>query len=363
MAEGKNNKLNIKPFYNFSFNEMMKNYIKEFNTFEEGYTEMISILPSIKIYGGEVANYDIVVKKMMELIGENIPSPTNPNYPNTLAFTIKQNEVSFKTDDRIAFGWRILFDKESGNYKYQMRITFFAVSMSTRKYADALEENGWVIALINKDKFRKQSSKNNSNNNKKSNKQEKAAQEEASSKNISNKKNDAKSNKPKQKVVAQQVQENVAVQEQVQIIEQQQPVQQVVQDQVQQQEAPAPKKPEPKKYWITRGAVAGVFIITYEGRQFVVNINDAAQPAGVLVDRNSSSIRIGQIVYNYESLNYVIDEGTSQFEEKESEGEDEYIIPQGATNAQQMINTPSISQMVSPSGNSIAQTVVRMTDA
>jgi len=140
MAEGKNNKLNIKPFYNFSFNEMMKNYIKEFNTFEEGYTEMISILPSIKVYGGEVANYDIVVKKMMELIGENIPSPTNPNYPNTLAFTIKQNEVSFKTDDRIAFGWRILFDKESGNYKYQMRITFFAVSMSTRKYADALEE-------------------------------------------------------------------------------------------------------------------------------------------------------------------------------------------------------------------------------
>ena len=339
MANNETNTRLRKKFYR-RFDDSIKNYIKEFESFEEGYNEIISIIPALKVYGGDVANYDLVVKKMIELIGDNIPSPSNPNFPNTLAFTIKQNEVSFRTDERIAFGWKIFFNRETGKHIYQMRITFLAVSMSTRKYADALLEYDWVIVDgHNKERFQK----NNNGNSKRYNKFEKKqqSQEEISGQSVGTQ--DDEINTEEQELldkVAEPVVEVNDVQEQ--------------QDNKKQQDQ--------KNYWITKGAVAGVFIITYEGRSFVVNVNDAAQPAGVFVDKNSSTIRIGLVSYNYETMNYVIDEGSSQFNEKqETEEDNEFIIPQ--SNGKPIINTPSMSQMLSPSGTSAtAQTVVKVSD-
>lgn len=272
------------------------NYIKEFENFEDGYNEMISILPSVKIYGGDLANYDIVVKKLLDIIGENIPSPANPNFPNTLALTIKQNEVSFRTDDRIAFGWKIFFNKESGKHIYQMRVTFLSISMSTRKYADAFVESNWVL----KEEFEKERfQRSNSNHNKRPVEAEHKVEH--------------KEDKHEQQQEPEKVYEEVA---------------KTTVNTVKEEAAPAKDN---KRYWINRGNVAGVYIITYEGRTFVVNINDAAQPAGVVVDKNNNIIRVGNIVYDYNKLNYFMDEGTSNFQEKEEEDNDEFVMSNGQT--------------------------------
>ena len=340
------------------FEDNLKNYIKEFDNFEDGYNEMISILPTLKVYGGDVANYDMVVRKMMEIIGDNIPSPSNANFPNTLAFTIKQNEVGFRTDDRIAFGWKIYFNRETGKHIYQMRVTFFTVSMSMRKYADALTENGWSVVVFNKeDRFQKQNSANNFK------KHNKAANER-------NEPSAEKSNVPKQQENKKDDTINASDQEILDkvaepVVNTPAPEPAVVQEQTTEELPPTytKKQSNQKKFWISKGAVAGVFIITYEGRTFVININDAAQPEGVAIDKESFTIRVGNVIYNYESMDYVIDEGYSQLEEKKpNEDNDEYIIP--SNNGKPDISMPTMSQMVSPSGNSsMAQTVVKMTDA
>jgi hypothetical protein len=292
-----------------------KNFIKEFENFETGYNEMINILPGIKVYGGDMANYDVVVKKLLDIISENIPSPANPNYPNTLALTIKQNEVSFRTDDRIAFGWKIFFNKETGKHIYQMRVTFFSISMSTRKYADNFTSNGWEIKEFTregKDRFHDYNHKGYNKNEKIVNKEDTTEHE-------------SKHEENHKEVVAS--------------------------TEVKQQEEKTENAP--KKYWINKGAVEGVFLITFEGRTFVVNINDAAQPASVALDRNAHTIRVSNVVYDYEALNYYIDEGSSDFQEKEEE-EEEFVVAFDNTSS---TNTTSVSQ-----GTGVANTTIRMTD-
>jgi hypothetical protein len=137
-----NNNGNVKT-YNNNRRSNPKNYVKEFTDFSKGYGEMISLVPEVKIYGGQDPDYNTVVQNLAKSIGENVPSYNNPNFPNTISFSVSSREVGFLTDERIAFGWRIYFNKDLGQRVYQMRVTFLSLSMSKRKYIDILEDNGW----------------------------------------------------------------------------------------------------------------------------------------------------------------------------------------------------------------------------
>ena len=136
-----NNNGGIKTYNNRRNNA--KNYVKEFTDFSEGYNDMISLIPEVKLYGGSESDYNSVIKNLAKSIGDNVPSYTNPNFPNTLSFSVSSREVGFLTDERLAFGWRIYYNREINSRVYQMRITFLTLSMSKRKYIDILESNGW----------------------------------------------------------------------------------------------------------------------------------------------------------------------------------------------------------------------------
>lgn len=118
-------------------------YIKEFDNFSSGYEELIKIIPQLEVYGGIVPAYDNVVMHMTKVINENIPSPYNELYPNTLSFSISAKEVGFLTDDSLAFGWKIFINHKDGSMSYQFRVTFISLSMSKRKYIEKLISNKW----------------------------------------------------------------------------------------------------------------------------------------------------------------------------------------------------------------------------
>lgn len=130
------------------------NLIKTFDTFEAGYKEIIDCCPIFSTYCGSSILYESVIDSICKTIKENIPSPTNRNYPNTLAFSINSHEVGLKTDSGSAIGWRIVFDKESGKTVYKFRLTFINHSTYVKSVISALESAGWTTLDIQSSKSR-----------------------------------------------------------------------------------------------------------------------------------------------------------------------------------------------------------------
>lgn len=120
------------------------NYVKQFDTFEEGYLELTKLVPELKVYTGETAIHDEVIKHILNTISTNIPSVNNPNYPNTLSFSIESHEVGLKTDCNLAFGWKVAFNREKGATVYKFRVTFITIPTSRSSIIEDLKENGWV---------------------------------------------------------------------------------------------------------------------------------------------------------------------------------------------------------------------------
>lgn len=119
------------------------NLVKSFDSFEDGYSEIIRFLPEIKVYCGETIMHNAVICKILDSIKDNIPSPTDTNYPNTLSFSIDAHEVGLKTDSGIAFGWRIAFDRDAGKTIYKFRVTVINVSKYRKEILSDMESAGW----------------------------------------------------------------------------------------------------------------------------------------------------------------------------------------------------------------------------
>ena len=117
---------------------------KEFDTYEDGIEELITILPDLKEYIGNNISHNEIVTNLLNIVKEEIPSVDNPNYPNTFSLTISAREVGFKTDDGMAFGWRIWLDKNNNNILgYQFRITFLTLPRNRRKVIKELLDHKW----------------------------------------------------------------------------------------------------------------------------------------------------------------------------------------------------------------------------
>ena len=127
------------------------NLIKVFNNFSDGYSELSTLVPEIKVYGGDTPMFDAVINSIMNVIRENTPSPENTNYPNTMSFSIDSHEVGVRTDGEMAFGWKSFYDRESGEIKYRFRITFINPSTYRNIVIKKMkDDNGWEELVIDK---------------------------------------------------------------------------------------------------------------------------------------------------------------------------------------------------------------------
>lgn len=284
-----------------------KNYIKEFDDFSKGYQELISIIPEVKLYAGTESNYETVVNRILTTIGDNIPSPKNPNFPNTISFSINSREVGLLTDEKIAFGWKIFFNRETAVHTYQFRVTFLSVSMSKKKYLDNLTSAGWTELEFNSENNNRQTRfwkrlnsprRNNRSQNynpryNNSDKQQNIPEDIASPteeqlKNLQEKfSNNITTDEPVKNEVPL---ENTDIQ----------PVEIEVEESVIEQE-PVVQEPieEQEIFSIQKGNLDGGYIITCgNAGTFSINFNSDVYPDGALVDKDNQIIKYNGIVYN-----------------------------------------------------------------
>ena len=121
------------------------NLSKKFETFEDGYTEMLKFASELKTYGGDVALYDAVVGNILSYIHDNIPSDNTSRFPNSISFTINSEEVSLRTDAGLVFGWRTVYNFDAAKVNYIFRITFIDVSASRSQIIEQMKKDEWVV--------------------------------------------------------------------------------------------------------------------------------------------------------------------------------------------------------------------------
>lgn len=123
---------------------MSISFKKEFKDFELGMGELLEKVPDVKYYTGDTIDQQQAIIHLLYLIRDDIPLVTNENYPNTFSLTISAREVGFKTDDNLAFGWRVWLDKNTNKITgYQFRVTFINLSRNRKGIAEELISNGW----------------------------------------------------------------------------------------------------------------------------------------------------------------------------------------------------------------------------
>ena len=121
------------------------NLTKTFPTFEDGYMQLVRLVPEVKVYCGDSALIDSVIGNILDTIKDNIPSTENSRYPNTFALSIDSHEVGLKTDSGIAFGWRTYYQKhdEGAELVYKFRVTFVAVNTHHKAIISNMKDNDW----------------------------------------------------------------------------------------------------------------------------------------------------------------------------------------------------------------------------
>lgn len=130
------------------------NLTKDFKSFEDGYIELIKLVPDIKAYGGETAIYEAVIGNILDTLRNNVPSTTNPNYPNTFSFSIDSHEFGLRTDAGMAFGLRTYYDRDAGEVVYRFRVTFISVPTHRKIIIQSMKDEGWTTFEVNQNQSR-----------------------------------------------------------------------------------------------------------------------------------------------------------------------------------------------------------------
>ena len=126
-----------------SKNPVPVSYVKSFDSFEDGYQEVITLNPELINYLGINNEYNAVVQHILKIVSTSVPSVNNPNYPNTVSLSIDSNEVGFKTDANVAIGWRTGFNYKSGNQYFNFRLSYIGLPSYKMGIFSTLEENEW----------------------------------------------------------------------------------------------------------------------------------------------------------------------------------------------------------------------------
>ena len=130
------------------------NLTKDFKSFEDGYMELTKLVPDIRVYGGETAIYEAVIGNILDTLRNNVPSTTNPNYPNTFSFSIDSHEFGLRTDAGMAFGLRTYYDRDAGEVVYRFRVTFISVPTHRKIIAEKMVDEGWTTFEVNQNQSR-----------------------------------------------------------------------------------------------------------------------------------------------------------------------------------------------------------------
>lgn len=130
-------------YSNRRFRPRAISYVKRFETFEEGFSEVIKYNPELKNYCGRDPIVVDVVAAMLNSVKDNIPTTDNSNYPNTLSLSIDAKEVGFKTDINIAIGWRTGYFFKEGKTYYNFRISFFSIPSYKKSIIEEMVQSGW----------------------------------------------------------------------------------------------------------------------------------------------------------------------------------------------------------------------------
>lgn len=121
------------------------NLTKSFKNFEDGYAELIKLIPEIKTYGGEDVICNSVIGNIINTIHDNIPLYSSSSYPNTFSFSIDSHEVGLRTDAGMAFGWRTFFNKDSGEVIYKFRVSFITIPTHRKAIIQNMKDNDWDL--------------------------------------------------------------------------------------------------------------------------------------------------------------------------------------------------------------------------
>lgn len=123
---------------------MIKSFSKTFTTFETGIKVLVELMPDLSYYLNPNLSYFDEVTLLLDIIKDNIPSMEDPEYPNTLSMNISAEEVSFKTDDGIIFGWKANYhDKSKEIISYDFNITFLNIPRSKQRIIDGFITGKW----------------------------------------------------------------------------------------------------------------------------------------------------------------------------------------------------------------------------
>lgn len=132
-------------------------YTKIFTDFEKGIKELISIVPMAEEYmtkdGIILTTEEEVVDNLIAYLNKNKPVTTNPNYPYTYSFSANAFSLSFRTDKRLSFGWKIRI-MEDGKPSYSFKVSFPNASTKSTCEFKLIEAEWKSFEYINK-KFRK----------------------------------------------------------------------------------------------------------------------------------------------------------------------------------------------------------------
>lgn len=124
---------------------------KKVETFNEGMTDLYETCDAVNsLYVGVPPFEGGATKVIMDLISKDMPSITDPAYPNTYAISVKANGVFFRTKKDVSFGWK--YDRDS-LFKGKKELIFEIILVTPQnrllivemnKTMQALKNRGWV---------------------------------------------------------------------------------------------------------------------------------------------------------------------------------------------------------------------------
>ena len=121
---------------------------KSFTDFEEGIDEIVKVVPQLNQFFGITDSIIFrepkeLVRHLLEIVSKDVPSIDDIEYPRLYSISVSANQVGFRTKSNIAFGWHVVFDKDTGDVTYTFRISIYGSSFQLKTIENSLKENGW----------------------------------------------------------------------------------------------------------------------------------------------------------------------------------------------------------------------------
>lgn len=126
---------------------VIETYTKEFDAFVFGLTDLKEVNETCESILSDASNIDEATNRMVDVFVHHLPSIAA--HENTLwSINVASTRCILKTDQRIAFGWKIKYEKDAAGdtvlTDIEFQVTLFGNTNDVVKTRTALENLGWV---------------------------------------------------------------------------------------------------------------------------------------------------------------------------------------------------------------------------